>query len=838
MRSFLTSLLHWSSANILLVVVVFFILGITAANNVATDGSIYLSIAFTCTILTGALLALMYRRNASLALFSALPFFFCIGFIHTSLALAPPDDPNHIYNLIQQRSKVTVTGTLVRMVEYDGSKSRFELSVDEVRFPAENFTQRVEPARGLIRLSMRGKLSADIIPGTTLMLIATLDRLHNYQTPGAFDYRGYMASRSIYCSGWVKSEHHILRVRDVPGAKINTLRYLPERLRQQIGLFLHDRFDQTTSGLYQALLIGTRSGVSPQTLEQFKATGCMHLLAISGLHMSLLGLMISLSASWLMKRSHWLLLRVHVPTIAVLVTLPPLAGYAFIAGMNTPVFRALVMAMLFLLTVVLKRQRSLIHLIAAAALFLLALNPLVLFTVSFQLSFSAVFAIAVIYPKLLAAVDRFNMEPKQNLPARISLIIQSALLVSFAATLGTLPFMLYHFNRFSPLGPVMNLLIEPLLCFWALPVGLVATPLIFITPDIAALLFKMGSIGILAADRLTASGSLLPGASLWTITPLPIEIAGYFIVIALWIHHKQVLVGKWMAAGCSTILLLIFTSGLWLPQNTGISKISYIDVGQGTSTLMQLPGGKKILLDGGGSWSPRFDVGERVIAPFLWKQRIWRLNDAIITHPHSDHFNGMGFVLQRFHPKRLYINGHTDGEDKGYQELMKQAGDLKVRTIVAQAGLRLFSEKTAELTCIGMNGLLDPGKNFSVNDQSLVFKLRHGRRSFLFPADITIRSEAILLDSKVDLAAEVLLAPHHGSVTSSSNSFIAAVDPQLIVVSASRRNQGRFPTTRHLARWHHEKRESLVTAINGSVTCLTDGDFLHANTFSGNDFQL
>ena len=190
-----------------------------------------------------------------------------------------------------------------------------------------------------------------------------------------------------------------------------------------------------------------------------------------------------------------------------LLSLLPLVGYATIAGMNTPVVRALLMSVLFLVGVVLQRQRTLLPLIAAAALLILLARPLALFTVSFQLSFSAVLALAIIYPRLLTL-----LVPAQPiaLAAKMLRYAGTGLIVSVAATLGSLPFLLYHFNRFSLVGPLVNLLVEPILCFWTLPCGLLAMPLAFLAPETARFLLDLGGVGIAAADRITALAAPCP----------------------------------------------------------------------------------------------------------------------------------------------------------------------------------------------------------------------------------------------------------------------------------------------------------------------------------------
>ncbi len=836
---------HRLAANLLLPVVVCYILGGTAARYMTPDQA-----GILLTNLAGILmLALLFLfRRQRLALYLVPAVFILIGFAQTGRSLSPPDNPAAISNLLAGKSRVTLTGTLLHMPEYNGRTTRFDLAVDSVLFrrPRADNTPRLIPAQGRVSLSLKGRPENPVRPGDRLLVLAVINRTYNYQTPGAFDYRLYLAERSIFVTGRIPEPADIMVFRQPDNPWFRRLRFLPERLRQHITAFLTNHLEPESAGLYQALLIGSRAGISAKTLEHFKATGCMHLLAISGIHMALLGLLITVSLTWLMKRSTALLLRIHVPTVATLLALPPLVGYALIAGLNTPVIRALLMAVLFLFAVALRRQRSLVHVVAAAALILLLFKPPALFSVSFQLSFAAVLAITLIYPRLLAILDNGETTAAAKIPllTRLSRYGRAAFMVSVAATLGALPFLLYYFNRFSTIGPVVNLLVEPLLCFWALPLGLLAAPLIFFAPGVAAVLFRIGALGITAADKVTLLGSRLPFASYRTITPTVTEIILYYAILGLWLANGRKKGATMILLAPALLLVVSFTHGLWLPRTGRTTMVSFLDVGQGSSTLMQLAGGKTVLLDGGSTTSENFDIGERVIAPFLWKKRLWRLTDLVISHPHSDHYNGMGFILRHFRPARLWINGDRD-EAWTYRKILRTAARQGVKILVPEPGQRLVSAAATELVCLGMTGadahnraLPPPG--VPVNDQSLVLRLRAGAYAFLFPGDISTAAEKKLLDQHRELRADILLAPHHGSKTSSSRAFIAAVNPKIIIVSAGHRGRGRYPDPARRKQWRRENITVLETAKAGTVTCSTDGKKLAVKTWQkrGTDGNL
>jgi competence protein ComEC len=783
-----------------------------------------------------AILALCpWRQLRPLA---TLPFFFLIGFIHTHLALQPITDPGHIAGIISEPTKVTLTGRIITMAENNGERTRFELDCESLLHHDNTQQSKFQPVHGKMLLSVQGSLGPQFLPGKKIMAMATVDRIRSYQTPGAFDFRLQMAAHSIFCSGWIQSSREILLVEEPARPAWRNLLFLPEQIRQKTADFLDTHFDREVAGLYQALLIGSTVNVSPQLIEAFKENGCFHVLSISGLHLSLLGLFSVGLFTFLLKRSTWLLLHTHVPTLALVLTAPILLLYAFIAGFNIPAIRALATALLVLFAVVLRRQRSLVHLIAAAALIVLAFTPLALFTASFQLSFAAVLAINLVYPRLPLVIAADASAPQKNhLPTKALQAVQSMLYVSVAATLGTLPILLYHFNTFSLIGPIMNLFIEPLLCLWSLPCGLLAIPLIPILPDLAHFFFQLGRPGIHLTVWLAEAVAGFPYAAIWAITPTFTEIALFFLILFLVLRAQRT--GRQLVLAFGLLLLLTgsFTHSLWRPDKNRLLSVSFLDVGQGTATLMQMPDGANILLDGGGYKSEKFDPGQSLIAPFLWRNRIWRLDDLIITHPHQDHYNGLPFVAAHFRPHRLIVNGDL-GEEPAYGQLLQAVGKMGVTIQTARAGDILRQNHDLTLQCVGMDGLPGNSTSWSANDRSLVLQLRYGQRSFLFPADITLAAESRLVQHQGSLRSDVLLAPHHGSRSSSGKQFLDAVSPALIIVSAGQRRQRLFPAQEHLVRWRELDILTLLTAQGGTVTCRTDGRFLRTSTFNGHNYLL
>ena len=760
---------------------------------------------------------------------TALPFFLLVGLLHTHTALHPPADPHHIAGWIGEKSRVTLTGRMLTMAEDDGEKTRFELAAESLLIHGSGEAEQPRPVRGRVQLTVLAPLGERFAPGTRLVAIATLDRIRNYQTPGAFDYRLQMAARDIAVAGWVRSAAEILAAPETEVATVRQVRFLPEQVRQHLFAFLGRHFGRDLAGMYQALLTGSLVNVRPALIEAFKANGCFHVLSISGLHFSLLGLFSVGLWTLLLKRSQWLLLHTHVPTLALVLTAPILLFYTCIAGMNVPAVRALITALLVLFAAVLRRQRSFGPLIAAAALIVLAVSPLALFTASFQLSFAAVLAINLIYPRLPA----LNVDPRDGWPRRALALVQSLLLVSVAATLGTLPFMLLHFNRISLIGPLANLVIEPLLCLWALPCGLLAIPFVGVAPGLAVLLFNLGSGGMRLALWLTELTAALPAASVWTITPNPAELILFFAALTLLLRPGASRSHRWAALALFVLLAGSFTRSLWPGVGARETlRATLLDVGQGSSTLIELPDGRTVLVDGGGYESDRFNVGEALIAPFLWQKRLWRLDTLVVTHPHKDHYNGLPFVFDRFRPGRVIVNGDS-GEEPAYARFLARVRERGTPVQLARTGDILMKGENLTLTCAGMHGLLDEGMHWSTNDRSMVLHLRYGQRSLLLPADISVAAEDRLVATGRDLHSDLLVAPHHGSATSAGPALMRAVSPAVVAVSVSRARRDTLPAPQHLQAWQAQGRTVVTTGDQGTLVLSTDGHDLRLVPFTG-----
>lgn len=777
------------SNNLLLAITASFITGIALAHPWRLADGVLTALGAALALALLALLLLHHGRRRSLLLWLLLPIFTATGFWHSQLQLRPPNAAGHIFSRIEEKTEAVLIGTLAAMVEDDGRSSRIRLYTEQIQ---RRDDPALLPCSGTTLLRFYGRWPATLLPGDRLVIRAELDRPSGFLTPGGFDLAGHYGRNDIWVTGIIRSPLYIEKI-ITRESFWHTLRFLPERVRTTIGQKLDLILSEPQqSAMYRAILLGDRSRLEEAILENFKASGTMHILAISGLHIGILSALLFTIIYRLLSCSEWLLLRLPVRKCAALLSIPILLCYGLLAGLNTPVTRAVLMGGLVLLAISVDRRKSPGALLAFAALTILAIKPLLLFNVSFQLSFAAVTALLFLLPELQRLVWPRLGPGKEHSPAeRAGSWLLAAILVSVVANLATAPIAIHAFQRFSTVSLLANLVIEPLICLWSLVAGFVALPLLFILPETGSLLLRFGALGLDAALGCAAFFAGLPYASLRLPPPPLWLIGGYYAMLLLLINNRyRPLLGLPALGGVVVFLLLIFRPPPGSPA-IGALNIAAIDVGQGSSTLVELPSGYRLLIDGGGASLPARSVGERVIAPYLWQRGIRWLDAVVVTHPDADHYNGLEFIISNFSPRLLWVRDQ-DNHAGDFARLLLLAEEYGVQVTVPAEGERL-GKAEGFVENIANSYRLATGAGRRKANSGLVLKVCSGTFCLLFPGDIEQEDENLLVEKGYDLSAKVLLAPHHGADTSSSAQFLTGVSPEIILVSAGRNRQGSFP---------------------------------------------
>jgi competence protein ComEC len=258
--------------------------------------------------------------------------------------------------------------------------------------------------------------------------------------------------------------------------------------------------------------------------------------------------------------------------------------------------------------------------------------------------------------------------------------------------------------------------------------------------------------------------------------------------------------------------------------------VTFLDVGQGNAALVRFPGGKKMLIDGGGFGSGDFDVGKAVVAPFLWHNKIGKVDYLVLSHPEADHMNGLRFIAKEFQPEEFWHN-EDQVETQTFQELMGiiKSGNIKE---MLPADLKEGVKNNGALVEIlhpMSGGPADSGggNGSRLNNHSLVLRITFAGKSFLFPGDLEKEGEKeMLANTEGEIRSHVLLAPHHGSKTSSSKAFLERVRPELCVVSAGKGVWRNFPHPTVEERLLEMGCRVLTTSKSGAVTIrISENDF-------------
>ncbi len=779
-------------------------------------------------VLLGLWILLLAVKKARMGSWMAFAIFFLLGIFSIRLYLHPQHASSHI-SRFTHLERISLEGIVESPPEY--SRGRTQLRIRSQKVILSN---RQVPAEGLLLLFLKEE-EPSLRVGDRLRLSCRLYPPRGFRNPGGFSYERHLALERIYTVGFLSEKKGWVKLGE--GFK-NPVTLRVERWRDRIRDFLDREASPPASGIFKALVLGEQGDIPEEIKESFISTGTAHLLAISGDQFGIVALLSFSLLIWILKRSEFLLLSVSVRKWAAGLTIPCIVLYAFIAGGGISVIRAAIMVITFLVSILLDRERNLLHTLALAAFLILLFSPPSLFDVSFQLSFLAVLSSLYLVPHILQAFRREGVSALFEPPweKKIVKYILVSLLVTAVAIIGTAPFVALHFNRFAPIGFFTNLFIVPWVGFLIVPLSLSASIFSFFLTPLAAFLIHINSFVTLMLLRVLASLASLPFASLFVSTPTPFEIILFYLLLFLSVHVRKRRLARYLFLGISVACALDFA--FWSVKDSFRRdlRLSFIDVGHGDSILVEFPKGKRMLIDGGGLYDERFDTGKNVIAPFLWSKKIRRIDTLALTHPDPDHLKGLNFIASWFSIGQFWDNGFQT-ESESYLQLRKTLAEKRI-------AIRSLSEGTPPQTIGGVEiSFLNPpvwkamqkGRQGprDLNNASLVMRLRFKNVSVLLAGDIGKEAEERMLRRDYPLRSNILKIPHHGSASSSSAPFLERVKPTYAILSVGERNIGKLPHPEVLKRYQQLGTTLYRTDTQGAVTVVTDGESIQIKTVSG-----
>jgi len=700
---------------------------------------------------------------------------------------------------------------------------------------------------GGVRMRVQGVREAWHV-GDCLRVEAWLRAPHNFANPGAFDYVSYLRSRGIDVTGSVRPEDAIERCQRKQSWPWEWI----AAARRHVGAMIDEAIPTPAAGLIRALVVGDRSGVSPETEAAFSRAGVAHVLSISGLHFAVVAGSAFTAFRFLVGLHPVVLARGLAPRLAAGAAVPVALFYLALAGAQIPTLRAAVMVGVYFGGVIGNRRPEALPSLALAALIISAFWPGAVFEAAFALSFVAVLSVVLgleyLGPRHPAGSDEVGTERgareatrahAPGLPVRTVRralrAVHGSLAVSIGAGLGTAPLTALHFNMVSLVGPAANLVVVPLLS-GATVVALVGVAAEALSAAVGGFVLHIGATLADAGEYVAVLAAALPAAAVRVVTPTALEMGLVYVLLGCvvgwsrpWVRGLAVIV----------VTVAIGDTGYWLRERYARPRlrVAFLDVGQGDAAVVEFPGSAVLLIDGGGFPRTEFDPGQAIVARYLWGRKIGRVDFVAMSHADLDHAGGLGFLIKEFQPREFWWNGHREAGDTlpGVLEAVAASGSRhrvlggetpswRVGPVVVEAlhpplAARSTSWNAGDESVRGMRNGERGAVRGSRNNSSLVLRLAWGATSVLFTGDIEAAAERELLAStNVTMRSAVLKVPHHGSRTSSGLGLLAAVDPEVAVISVGAGNRYGFPAMEVRRRYRGRRICVRRTDEDGAIT--------------------
>lgn len=676
---------------------------------------------------------------------------------------------------------ITVIGTIDSLPYYFEQGMRFNLAVERIVDATNDEDEEMPTVPTRLALSWYSAFRADemqavgrVQPGERWQLTVRLRRPHGNANPHVFDYEVWLLEQGLRATGYVRPDQRAAlknqRLDDfVPG-----FRNVVERSRAWLRDRIHDALpDKEYAGVIVALVIGDQRAVSQSDWKVFNRTGVGHLISISGLHITMVSGMFAALVLALWRRSFFT--RANLPLVLPAQKAAALAGagmalvYVLLAGFGVPAQRTLYMLTVVALAVWFGRITNVSHVLCAALAVVIVLDPWAVLWPGFWLSFGAV---AII---LYASAGRTRLMVEDGTAVhKWKSGLRSATRTQYVVTIGLIPLTMLLFGQFSVIGPVANAIAIPLISFLVTPLSLAGSvlpePLIgWVLGSAHAMVAWLASILEILSESPAAVWSA-PIPSWWMFLA---ALAG-----TLWLLAPKGWPVRWLGlAG----LLPLFLNTPFHPKE-GELWVTAFDVGQGMALLIETEQ-RRLLYDTGPAYSTESDGGNRVILPYLRARGIGKLDAVVVSHSDNDHSGGALSILDEIDVATVYSSlpdGHA----------IIEASQAHQRCVDGQA----WDWDGIRFDMLHPNAESYESVKWKPNARSCTLKITLGEHSILLPGDIEAAQEAALVDSDPErLRSTILLAPHHGSGTSSTQAFLNAVQPEIALFQVGYRNRYRHP---------------------------------------------
>ena len=677
-----------------------------------------------------------------------------------------------------------------------GSRIRYVVAAETLQQ-----ADREQRVTGSVFLSIRlqpGHPEPVVHIGDQVRAAGTIRRLHGYQNPGRMDtvqaarIRGITAQLSAGRSGLeVEPQERMIFLR-----KMAQIRAYYRSMMQRV------MPEQDAAAVF-AMLFGGYDGIRPELLEAFTTTGIVHILSVSGSHITLL----AATMAWLGS-----LLRLRKGVTVFLVTLS-IAAYSVLAGCVPPVIRSGIMGLLTFMALAMEREKDARRILTLTAMLMLLVSPLLLFDISFQLSFAATAGLLYLSPVLRQWMRRW--------PSAVS----GSLAITLGAQLAVLPLLAWYFHMVSVSSLLANLVAVPVVEMMIV-LGLLAGFVGILVPPLAYLVYAVDSLMLGVVYALTRGLAALPASRIYLPPLCPVVSLLYYLGLCLLLLPDQRrAVYRWCQGYRWPLLGVLLVAGVvlglynWLRPSE--MAVHFLDVGQGDAVLVCTPHGHAFMIDTGGTRENAFDIGGRVDVPYLLQYSVYHLDYIFLTHAHEDHAAGTGGILHQLPVDHILTGSEGKAEYARSMGLSMASPELRNMVPVSE-GMHI------ELDGVSIDILYAPAMpkqgSRTGNEVSNVIRVSYGNASFLFTGDLIKEQENILLQEHKNLCSTVLKVGHHGSDTSSSSAFLSAVQPRWAVISVGADNHFGHPSPTIVQRLAASGAEIRRTDEDGALVFRTDGN--------------
>lgn len=786
--------------------------GILVPEHFVTEHSIYARISLCAFLLTSIASWILFRKNIPFTRYIALLLAsVSLGSLLHSSGEALYEESSLRKLASSVKDEVVLYGEVVAQLDETDFGTMYSLRTDSARVG-----QRVYPVSGVaaIQIPIPSKGDFFTLPneGDRLTIYGELRILERKRNPYQIDYsekvrRDYDVDAAMYLRS--RYDYEIATQIGVhKESKLASLRkYISDVLSSAIP-------DSLASGFVEAVLIGAGNSLPPETWQEFNRAGLTHILVVSGFNLGLVALFIY----YLLR-----LFRIRSRVLRSIITLAVVVTYLLIIGGQPSILRATIVVIIFLAARIFERKTDLLNITAAAACINLIINPNELFNVGFQLSYGAVFSLAVIAPQLDRLFLNEIVAPTSR--QKVYRYCMSIFFGTIAVFLGTLPILIFHYQQVSVIGLLTNILIIPISGLVTI-LGMLVIPLSLVSTYIASIYGGALEILVQLTLGISKAASSLPFAMITIPRPTAIGTI-LFTSLLLYCISSQTrrrLVGRTITSIAICLSLALTNVPFVYAITNAQSKLTvvFFDVGQGDAALISTPSGKHYMIDFGGKGLSGRSQAERSIMPFLRAEGISSIDGAFVSHMHYDHYAGLESLLKAGYINKIYSCGERTENQTAYTlDSITHHSKIPIKNILQ--GERIID---CELS---MYVLSPDAKNYRVieekNNRSIILKLVYHNTSFLFLADAESDAEREVVEKYgAFLKSDVVKVAHHGSRSSSIQELVSLSKPSYAVVSVGQRNAFGHPDLNVLDRWHTSGARVMSTAHSGAVILQSDGE--------------